>query len=99
MGANQQAQRSQVRTFKGTTVFDWDVEPSDERPSEFVESSLHMGLNTSCRPSGFAQLPPEVLRPRPPPKRGGGNPWLLALAVVAGVAGAGLYGLIHFFHG
>ena len=35
--------------FKSTQIFDWDAEPSDERPSEFAQSTQFSTLNTTPR--------------------------------------------------
>lgn len=75
-----------MRVYKGETVFDWDFEPTDERPSAFAESTQYGRL---WAPSTRSPSSLEVARPRPPRKRGGiGTAWvvtIVGLAVVAGV--------------
>ncbi|MDE1949868.1 MAG: hypothetical protein KGL43_15235 [Burkholderiales bacterium] len=66
-----------VRQYKGTTVFDWDSEPADERPSEFTSSSLGSG---SSRRSGYEGI--EVRRRRPPRKRAGMSVLMRAFVLV-----------------
>lgn len=84
--ASQRPQEQGIRRFKGVTVFDWDSEPSEMRPSEFVESTLASPMWTT--PSRLEAPVPalEVRRPRPPRKQGGvGTVWLaLAVAVALG---------------
>lgn len=111
MAEKQQNRADAVRKFKGTTVFDWDSEPTEERPSEFAESSLHLGQTAisrssgfhkrggdyTARSSGYSQL--ERARPRPPQKRGGSSTLWLALGMVAVITVGGLYGLMRWFQG
>ena len=40
--------------FKTTQVFDWEAEPKDERPSEFVPSTGFSSL------SGYYSMPPDA---------------------------------------
>lgn len=78
--------RSQ-RQFKETQVFDWDAEPKDERPSEFVPSTGYSAL------SGYYAMP-EARGPRP--RRSGGiNMVLVAGAIVVAMGAAALIGFLH----
>ena len=111
MAEKQQQRAESVRKFKGTTVFDWDSEPSEERPSEFAESSLHLsqtaisrssgfskrGGDFSARSSGYSTL--ERPRARPAQKRGGNGTIWLAIGMVIVITGGGLWGLMRWFHG
>jgi hypothetical protein len=111
MAEKQQQRADAVRKFKGTTVFDWDSEPTEERPSEFAESSLYLSQTAISRSSGFhkrggdftgrstgySQL--ERARPRPAQKRGGSGTLWLALGMVAIITVGGLYGLMRWFQG
>ena len=76
-----------IRRFRGVTVFDWDSEPSTERPSEFFETCMTgdaweqaRGGRSTRREGGFGAL------------------WM-GLGVVAATAAAGLFGLAHFLRG
>ena len=104
-------QQPNVRKFKGTTVFDWDSEPSEERPSEFAESSLHLtqtaisrssgfhkrgGDFSSSRSSGYSTLERPTVRPAQ--KRGGSGTIWLALGLVGIITAGGLYGLMRWFN-
>jgi len=113
MAEKQQQRAEAVRKFKGTTVFDWDSEPTEERPSEFAESSLYLSqtaisrssgfhkrggdFSTSRSSSGYSSL--ERARPRPAQKKGGSGTLWLALGMVAIITVGGLYGLIRWFQG
>jgi hypothetical protein len=112
MAEKQQHRTDAVRKFKGTTVFDWDSEPSEERPSEFAESSLYLSQTAISRSSGFSKRGGdfshsrssgystlERARPRPAQKRGGSNTLWWALGMVAVITAGGLYGLIRWFQG
>ena len=46
--------------IKSTQLYDWDIEPVDERPSEFMTSTSWSSL------SGFHVAPPVVQRPAAP---------------------------------
>lgn len=112
MGQKQQLDSTNVRKFKGTTVFDWDAEPTEERPSEFAESSLYLSQTAISRSSGFykrgGDFSPssrsgastlERARPRPPQKKGGSNAvWIVAIGMVLIITAGGLYGLMRWFH-
>ena len=60
-----------VRRFKGETVFDWEAEPSSERPSEFTESTQTQYGHVFAPSTRSRNSTLEVARPRPPQKRGG----------------------------
>ncbi len=83
-----------MRVYKGVTVFDWDHEPTDMRPSAFVESTQHSthydsvwAPSTQTRASML-----ERRRPRPPRKRGG-----MGTGVVLGVLAVGVaFGAWHW---
>jgi hypothetical protein len=78
--------------FKQTQIFDWDAEPSDERPSEFVQSTGYSVLSgyysTYDTRAGSGQL-----RRR---KTGGVNLVLVAAGVFVGMGAAALMGILHF---
>lgn len=83
--------KSSRHQFKDTQVFDWEIEPKDERPSEFAPSTTSYALH-----SGFYIAPVSGERRRR--RRGGFMVWLLAGGVVsAGMLG--LFGLVHFVKG
>jgi hypothetical protein len=105
MAQKPQRRSEDVRKFKGTTVIDWDSEPTQERPSEFAESSLFLSQSAISRPSKVGGRSGQVhhlerARPRPAQKRGGSAAALwMGLLLVVVVAGGGLYGLMHFLRG
>ena len=77
-----------MRVYKGVTVFDWDHEPTDMRPSAFVESTQYDAVWAPSTQTRVSML--ESRRPRPPRKRGGlgtlGVVSVLAVATLVGVA-------------
>lgn len=74
--------------FKPSQVYDWEVEPHDERPSEFAQST---GYRVH---SGFYVAPVVTAR-----RRGSGAMvWLMASGVV-GLALAGLLVLVKLLRG
>jgi hypothetical protein len=82
-----QQHQDAVRVYKGQTVFDWDHEPSDERPSAFVESTQYGQLWAPSTRAPGAGL--EVARARPPRKQGGiGAGWIALIIGLAVAAGA-----------
>jgi len=111
--AEKQQQQPNVRKFKGTTVFDWDSEPSEERPSEFAESSLYLSQTAISRSSGFhkrggdfsassrgsSYSTLERPRARPAQKKGGSGTIWLAVGMVLVITAGGLYGLMRWFNG
>lgn len=105
MAERHQQHGEAIRKFKGTTVFDWDSEPSEERPSEFAESSLYLSQTAIARPSGYssrgsgyANSTLERPRARPAQKKGGSSTLWLALAMVLVITAGGLYGLMRWLH-
>ncbi len=88
MPGDRQQTHQTVRRFKGETVFDWEAEPSSERPSEFTESTQTNYGNVFAPSSRSRASTLEVPRPRPPQKRGGiGALWIgiiIAFALSAG---------------
>lgn len=86
-GRHQQHQDA-VRVYKGVTVFDWDHEPTDMRPSAFAESTQYDAVWAPSTQTRTSML--ERRRPRPPRKRGGlgtvGVIAVLAVATLVGVA-------------
>ncbi len=84
--------KSSRHQFKDTQVFDWEIEPKDERPSEFAPSTTSYALH-----SGFyvAPIGGERRRLR---RRGSVLVWLLAGGVV-GAGMLGLFGLVHLAKG
>jgi len=72
--------------YKDTQVFDWDAEPHDERPSEFVPTTGYSVL------SGYYAAPEPGRRRR---GRSGVNPVIVASAVVVALATAALLGFLH----
>lgn len=81
------------RDFKDTQVYDWDAEPKDERPSEFIPSTGFSSL------SGYYAMPPDASVYRRNRRSGGGTGvWLVAALVVA-LGAVGLLGLVHLLKG
>lgn len=74
--------------FKPSQVYDWEVEPHDERPSEFAQST---GYRVH---SGFYMAPVVTARRR----SSGVVVWLMA-GGVAGLAIAGLLVLVKVLRG
>lgn len=74
--------------FKPSQVYDWEVEPHDERPSEFAQST---GYRVH---SGFYMAPVVTARRR----SNGVVVWLMA-GGVAGLAIAGLLVLVKVLRG
>ena len=79
------------RPFKDTQVFDWEVEPHDERPSEFAQSTGYSAL------SGFYVAPIASSR-----RRSSGCGPALALitgGLVVALGAAAMVGLVHLLRG
>jgi len=94
MARDRTLRNESIRRFKGETVFDWETEPSIERPSEMVEPTQYGALWAAASPSGYGGL--EVRRPRPPRKRGGlGQAWLAVVLAVA-LAALAIIGYVRF---
>ena len=92
MRRDSQITDSAIRRFKGETVFGWENEPADERPSELSGSTQYGALWAPMTRPPASTL--EVARPRPPQKRGGRtNVWLATLLIVTLAAG-GLLGVV-----
>jgi hypothetical protein len=75
------------RQFKETQVFNWDIEPKDERPSEFLPSTGYSVL------SGFYTLPDSAVPKRQ--RRSGISGVLVAALVAIGLGAGALVGLLH----
>jgi len=95
---------SQIRKFKGETVFDWEAEPSDERPTEFGSSTQfssttgYSHLTGYSQLSGYSTLESERRSSRPRRRtRRSGSIWVPATLVFA-FAVSGLLGLAHYLH-
>ena len=82
--------KSRRHDFKDTQVFDWELEPKDERPSEFAPSTTGYSLH-----SGFYVAPVTSVRRR---LGAGFMVWLVASGVV-GVGVLGLFGLVRMVKG
>jgi len=78
------------RPFKDTQVFDWEVEPHDERPSEFAQSTGYSAL------SGFYVAPIASSRKR---RSGGSVLALLAGGLVVALGAAAMFGFVHLLRG
>jgi hypothetical protein len=81
---------SSVRRFKGETVYDWESEPADERPTEFGAStgfSSYSGYFHSTLDSELERRRRMARRYR----RKGSGGLVLGLTVVMAVVTAALY--------
>ena len=79
--------------FKTTQVFDWESEPKDERPSEFVPTTGFWSL------SGYYSMPPDAqaMRRQHRGRRGGGGAVLwLSAALVVTLGALALLAFVHF---
>ena len=90
---------SEIRRFKGETVFDWEAEPSSERPTEFGStafgSTTVFGATTGYSAlSAFSTLESQRRSPRRPTTRRSSN--AVPIAMVLAFAVLGLLGLLHF---
>ena len=81
------------RQFKDTQVFDWDMEPKDERPSEFVQSTGYSSL------SGYYTMPDSRGRPVRAHRRRGINGVLVGAVIVVALGAAALAGFLHMVRG
>jgi hypothetical protein len=87
MRRDSQITDSAIRRFKGETVFGWENEPADERPSALANSTQYGALWAPLTRPPASTL--EVARPRPPQKRGSRtNVWLAVVLVLTLAAGA-----------
>jgi len=91
------ATTGEIRKFKGATVFEWDSEPADERPSEFAETTQIAGPWGPASNNAYVALETRRSRPRTP-RRGSSTTLWLALALVAAIGGGGLFALMKLFH-
>jgi hypothetical protein len=78
--------------LKKTQVFDWETEPSDERPSEFVPSTGYSVL------SGF-HAPAPARESSRRARHGGINIVLVVVGVIVGLGALALVGFIHLMRG
>ncbi len=78
--------------LKKTQVFDWETEPADERPSEFVQSTGYSVL------SGFHAAPPTRASTRQR-SSGGINMLVVSAGVIIGIGALALVGFIHYMRG
>ncbi len=78
--------KSNRRDFKDTQLFGWDSEPSEERPSEFAQSTGYSAL------SGYHA----VAEPRPRPKAKGTGFLLIMSGLIVSLGAVGLYWLAQF---
>jgi hypothetical protein len=96
MRRDSQITDSSVRKFKGETVFGWEHEPADERPSEFAPTTRYDTLWTTPLRAPAPAL--EIPRPRPAQKRGGFNNVWLALVLAVALAGSAIFGVVRWLH-
>lgn len=95
MAHDDHKQSRPVRQFKDTTVFDWDAEPADERPSEFVSTSYSV-LSGFSTLSGYSTL--DAHRARKSERQGSLGTLLVALLVFFAIGVGGLFGLMRLLH-
>ena len=95
---------SEIRTFKGETVFDWESEPGQERPTDFSSSTQFASTGYShssgySRLSGYSTLESQRGSSRRPRRRAKqrGSVWVPATLVFA-FAVSGLIALAHYLH-
>lgn len=93
-GDRQQNHQDAVRVYKGVTVFDWDHEPSDMRPSAFVESTQYDSVWAPSTQTRASML--ERRRPRPPRKRGGVGTGLVVVVVLLALGVGAALGAWHW---
>jgi hypothetical protein len=74
--------------FKDTQVFDWELEPQDERPSQFAQSTGYSLL------SGYHVEPVRATRRR----EGGVGLALVAAALVVALGAAAMVGFARLLH-
>lgn len=81
--------KSNRRDFKETQLFGWDSEPSEQRPSEFAQSTGYSAL------SGYYAVPESRHRPKAK-----GIGFLLVMSgLIVGLGAAGLYWLAQYLRG
>lgn len=85
--------RSRPNDLKATQVFDWETEPKEERPSEFVPSTGFSSL------SGYYAMPPDssVGRRYRRPRGGNGVVLWLATALVLALGAVAMLGFLYYF--
>ena len=81
--------KSNRRDFKETQLFGWDSEPSEQRPSEFAQSTGFSAL-AACH---------AVPDPRRKPKAKGTGFLLVMSALIVSLGAVGLYWLAQFLRG
>ena len=81
------------RDFKDTQLFGWDSEPSEERPSEFAQSTGYSAL------SGYHVMPESYGASRRKPKASGLGFLLVVSGLIVSLGGVGLYWLAQFLRG
>ncbi|MDP3823512.1 MAG: hypothetical protein Q8R33_18740 [Burkholderiales bacterium] len=81
--------KSNRRDFKETQLFGWDAEPSEQRASEFAQSTGYSAL------SGYYAVP----EPRRKPKAKGTGFLLAMSALIVSMGAVGLYWLAQFLRG
>jgi hypothetical protein len=81
--------KSTRRDFKDTQLFGWDSEPSEQRASEFAQSTGYSAL------SGYHA----VAEPRRKPKATGTGFLFVMSALIVGLGAVGLYWLAQVLRG
>lgn len=81
--------KSNRREFKETQLFGWDSEPSEQRASEFAQSTGYSAL------SGYCAVP----QPRRKSKARGTGFLLAMSALIVSLGAVGLYWLAQFLRG
>ena len=90
MSRHQKNTAVEVRRFKGTTVFDWESEPSIMRSTEFEHSTVPSSLWEASR------LDSSTLRQTRLPQRRGLSAVVVYLIVAVAVSTAALFGVARF---
>ncbi len=85
--------KSNRRDFKDTQLFGWDAEPSEERPSEFAQSTGYSAL------SGYYAVPDAHGTSKRRPKANGSGFLLVVSALIVSLGAVGLYWLAQFLRG
>ena len=81
--------KSNRRDFKDTQLFGWDSEPSEQRASEFAQSTGYSAL------SGYYAVPES----RRKPKAKGTGFLMVVTALIVSLGAVGLYWLAQFLRG
>jgi hypothetical protein len=87
MAKDQKNRTAEVRRFKGTTVFDWESEPSIMRPTEFEHSTVPSSLWEASR------LDSSTLRQTRRPQRRALSAVVVYLIIAVAVSTAALFGV------